>query len=66
MAETVYILCALTCMACAVLLLRGYRRSRARFLLWSSICFMRCRRTTSSCSPIWSFSQTSICSCSER
>ncbi len=39
MAEPVYILCAATSLACAVLLFRGYRRSRARFLLWSSLCF---------------------------
>lgn len=39
MAEAVYILCAATSVACAVLLFRGYRRSRARFLLWSSLCF---------------------------
>jgi hypothetical protein len=35
----VYILCALTSLACAGLLLRGYRRSRARLLLWSGLCF---------------------------
>ena len=39
MAVAVYILCAVTSLACAVLLLRGYRNSRARFLLWSSLCF---------------------------
>ncbi len=39
MAFAVYILCAVTSLACAVLLFRGYRRSRARFLLWSSLCF---------------------------
>ena len=39
MAEAVYMLCAATSIACAVLLFRGYRRSRARFLLWSSLCF---------------------------
>ena len=39
MAETVYVLCALTAFACGVLLLRGYLRSRARLLLWSSLCF---------------------------
>ena len=39
MAEAVYILCAATSIACAVLLLRAYRRSRARFLLWSGLCF---------------------------
>jgi hypothetical protein len=40
MAEAVYILCALTSVACAVLLLRGYRRSGMRLLLWSGLCFV--------------------------
>jgi len=40
MAEAVYILCALTSLACAALLMRGYRRSRARLLFWSSLCFV--------------------------
>ena len=40
MAEAVYLLCALTSIACAVLLVRGYRRSRSRLLLWSSLCFV--------------------------
>lgn len=39
MAITVYALCALTSLLCAALLFRGYRRSGARLLLWSSICF---------------------------
>lgn len=39
MATVVYALCALTSLACAVLLLRGYRRSHARLLLWSGLCF---------------------------
>jgi hypothetical protein len=39
MAETIYLLCAVTSVTCAVLLLRGYRRSRVRLLLWSSLCF---------------------------
>jgi hypothetical protein len=39
MRETVYVLCALTSLACAVLLLRGYVRTRARLLLWSCVCF---------------------------
>jgi hypothetical protein len=39
MRETVYVLCALTSLACAVLLLRGYLRSKARLLLWSCLCF---------------------------
>ena len=40
MAEAVYILCAATSMACAVLLLRAFSRSRARLLLWSGLCFV--------------------------
>ena len=39
-ARAIYILCALTSVACAVLLLRGYHRSRARLLLWSGWCFV--------------------------
>jgi hypothetical protein len=39
MAQAVYMLCAVTSLACAVLLFRGYRRGRLRFLLWSSLCF---------------------------
>jgi hypothetical protein len=39
MAETVYILCALTSTACAVLLFRGYLNSKNNLLLWSSLCF---------------------------
>lgn len=40
MAEAIYALCFLTSLACAVLLLRGYRRGRGRLLLWSSGCFL--------------------------
>ena len=40
MSTLVYSLCALTSLACAVLLLRGYRSSRARLLLWSGLCFV--------------------------
>ena len=40
MAEAVYILCALTSIACAAMLFRGYTRSGARFLLWSALCFV--------------------------
>ncbi len=29
----------LTCVACAILLLRGYKRSGAKLLLWSGLCF---------------------------
>jgi len=37
--EAVYILCALTSILCAVLLLRGYRATRTRLLFWASLCF---------------------------
>jgi hypothetical protein len=40
MATTVYLLCALTSAACALLLIREYRRSRVRLLLWSSAAFV--------------------------
>jgi hypothetical protein len=40
MAEAVYILCALLSVACAVLLMRGWSRSRSRLLLYSGLCFM--------------------------
>lgn len=40
MAEAVYLLGAATSLACALMLYRGYRRSRTRFLLWSSLCFV--------------------------
>jgi hypothetical protein len=36
----VYLLCALTALACAALLLRAYRRSGARLLLWAGLCFL--------------------------
>jgi hypothetical protein len=39
MAEAVYLLCALTSLACLALLLRGYLRSRVRLLFWSALCF---------------------------
>lgn len=39
MAEFVYVLCAITSMACAVLLVSGYRRTKAGLLFWSALCF---------------------------
>lgn len=39
MADLVYALCAITSLACASLLLRGYVRTHARLLLWSGLCF---------------------------
>jgi len=40
MAAAVYLLCALTSILCAVLLIRAYRDNRARLLFWSSLCFI--------------------------
>jgi len=39
MAIAVYFLCALTSLACAVLLVRGYRASKVPLLLWTALCF---------------------------
>ncbi|HEV2062033.1 MAG TPA: DUF5985 family protein [Solirubrobacteraceae bacterium] len=39
MAEAVYVLCAVTSAGCALLLLRGWLRTRVRLLFWSSWCF---------------------------
>ena len=39
MAETVYALCAVTAIACALLLFRGYRHNRTPLLFWASVCF---------------------------
>jgi hypothetical protein len=35
----VYILCAATCLLCAIMLFRGYARSKVRLLFWSGLCF---------------------------
>lgn len=40
MGTVVFALCALTSAACAFLLLRGFRRSGVRLLLWSGLCFL--------------------------
>ena len=40
MAAVIYTLCALTCLVCAVLLLRGFQSTRVRLLLWSGLCFV--------------------------
>ena len=36
----VYALCVITSALCAVLLLRGYARSRVALLLWAGLCFI--------------------------
>ena len=38
--SAVYLLCFLTSSACAWLLARSYRRTGARLLLWSALCFV--------------------------
>jgi len=40
MAAAVYLLCAVTSIVCATLLIRAYRANRARLLFWSSLCFI--------------------------
>ncbi len=39
MAVIVFVLCLMTSFVCGWLLLRGYRQSGSRLLLWSSVCF---------------------------
>lgn len=39
MNAAVYVLCALTSVLCATLLVRSYLTTRSRLLLWSSLCF---------------------------
>jgi len=40
MAIIIYALCAVTSLLCAILLLRGYAKSRYRLLLWAGLCFV--------------------------
>ena len=40
MAVTIYLLCTLTSLACAWLLLSSYRRTGHRLLFWSGLCFV--------------------------
>jgi hypothetical protein len=40
MAAAVYVLCALTSLACTVLLLRSYQARGVRLLLWSGLAFI--------------------------
>jgi hypothetical protein len=39
MAQTVYLLCAVTSAVCAAMLIRSFLRTRVRLLLWTSLCF---------------------------
>jgi hypothetical protein len=36
----VFILCAATCLLCAIMLFRGYARTQVRLLFWSGLCFV--------------------------
>jgi hypothetical protein len=40
LAGLIYFLCSLTALLCAWLLLRAYRRSQYRLLLWGGLCFV--------------------------
>lgn len=40
MEQAVYILCAITALACSILLWRGYSRRRVRLLLWCALFFL--------------------------
>lgn len=40
MAQIIYVLCILTSLSCAWLLLGSYRRTRHRLLFWSGMCFV--------------------------
>jgi hypothetical protein len=40
MATIVYALCALTSLVCTALLVRTYAATRARLLLWATVCFL--------------------------
>ena len=39
MTVVLYALCAVTSLACMLLLAKGFRATRARLLLWSALCF---------------------------
>ena len=39
MAIAVYFLCALTSLACAILLVRGYLANKVPLLMWTALCF---------------------------
>ena len=39
MAVTVYLLCAVASLVCALLLTRGYRATRMPLLFWGALCF---------------------------
>ena len=40
MAALIYALCTLTCVVAALMLFRGWQKSRAGMLFWSALCFV--------------------------
>lgn len=40
LADCVFIFCAVVSYLCSVLLFRVYRRTKARLLMWSALCFL--------------------------
>lgn len=38
--DVLYLLCFLTSLSCCLLLIRSYRRTRSRVLLWTAACFV--------------------------
>ncbi len=38
--DILYLLCFLTSLSCCLLLIRSYRRTRSRVLLWTAACFV--------------------------
>ncbi len=38
--NTVYLLCFVTSLSCCLLLIRSYRRTRSKVLLWTAACFV--------------------------
>jgi Family of unknown function (DUF5985) len=40
MTGLVYVLCAATCLLCAILLIRGYAETKVSLLFWSGLCFL--------------------------
>lgn len=39
MTGVIYLLCAATSLLCAIMLFRGYKRTRVGLLFWASLCF---------------------------
>jgi hypothetical protein len=39
-AQSIYVLCVVTCFGCAFLLHRAWRQSRSGLLFWSALCFL--------------------------